>query len=101
VHGSGDPVFSDSKPFFLECTEALHQTLLTQKVTFCVLDETDPLDSAYIGVAELPLAPLASGMRVAHTLPLRVRHPKQPSFSQCMTPSVAGTRWHHGGCALG
>ncbi|XP_035828549.1 protein fantom isoform X2 [Aplysia californica] len=59
LRSTNNPEFNDHKIYSVPVTFELDQYLRTAKLQIYVFDDTDPEVEAYLGVAEIPLLPLA------------------------------------------
>ncbi|GFN89784.1 protein fantom [Plakobranchus ocellatus] len=59
LRSTNDPEFNDHKIYSVPVTFQLDQYIRTAKLQMFVFDDTDPELEAYLGVAEIPLLPLA------------------------------------------
>ncbi|BFZ12751.1 hypothetical protein BsWGS_15789 [Bradybaena similaris] len=65
IRSSNNPEFNDHKIYSIPVTFELDQYLRTAKLQVFVFDDTDPELDAYLGVAEIPLLPLAHNKPIA------------------------------------
>lgn len=65
LRNTNDPEFNDHKIYSVPVTFQLDQYIRTAKLQMFVFDDTDPELDSYLGVAEVPLLPLAHNSPVA------------------------------------
>ncbi|XP_064640394.1 protein fantom-like isoform X3 [Lineus longissimus] len=71
VQNSNNPEFNDHKSYPIPMTVDLDKYLKGQSLMVYVFDDTDPEEAAYLGVATVPLLPLAHDKTVKGTFELR------------------------------
>ncbi|XP_053402324.1 protein fantom-like isoform X7 [Mercenaria mercenaria] len=59
INSSNNPEFNDHKTYPVPMTGDLDQYLKTMPLKIFVFDDTDPEQTAYLGIADIPLIPLA------------------------------------------
>ena len=59
VPGSNNPQYNDHKMFPVPMTADLDKYLKSEALTVYVFDDTDPEETTYLGMAKVPLLPLA------------------------------------------
>ncbi|XP_060591570.1 protein fantom-like isoform X2 [Ruditapes philippinarum] len=59
INSSNNPEFNDIKTYPVPMTGDLDQYLKTMPLKIFVFDDTDPEQTAYLGIADIPLIPLA------------------------------------------
>ncbi|XP_046557106.1 protein fantom-like isoform X4 [Haliotis rubra] len=68
---TNNPEFNDHKTYPVPMTSDLDQYLRTVHLSVYVFDDTDPDDTAYMGVAQIPLIPLAHDKGVSGVFELK------------------------------
>uniref|UniRef100_K1QMS1 Protein fantom n=1 Tax=Magallana gigas TaxID=29159 RepID=K1QMS1_MAGGI len=64
IRNSNNPEFNDHKTYPVPMTSDLDQFLKTTPLKVFVFDDTDPEQASYIGIADIPLIPLAHNKAV-------------------------------------
>ncbi len=87
VESSNNPEFNDHKTFHVPMTADLDKYLKAQAIQLYVFDDADPSDAEYIGLATIPLLPLAHDKSI------------QGNFELKKNEGVTGTvevslKWH-------
>ncbi|XP_067651387.1 protein fantom-like isoform X8 [Haliotis asinina] len=68
---TNNPEFNDHKTYPVPMTSDLDQYLRTVHLSVYVFDDTDPEDTAYMGIAQIPLIPLAHDKGVSGVFELK------------------------------
>lgn len=71
IHSSNNPEFNDHKTFPVPMTSDLDNYLKTMPLKIFVFDDTDPEQTSYLGIADIPLIPLAHDKGVAGVFELK------------------------------
>ncbi|XP_052231915.1 protein fantom-like isoform X2 [Dreissena polymorpha] len=71
INSSNNPEFNDHKTYPVPMTSDLDQYLKTMPLKIFVFDDTDPEQAAYLGIADIPLIPLAHDKGVQGIFELR------------------------------
>ncbi|KAL4234620.1 Protein fantom [Mactra antiquata] len=74
INSSNNPEFNDHKTYPVPMTGDLDQYLKTMPLKIFVFDDTDPEQTAYLGIADIPLIPLAHDKGVTGIFELKGAH---------------------------
>ncbi|WAR12637.1 FTM-like protein, partial [Mya arenaria] len=71
INSSNNPEFNDHKTYPVPMTADLDQYLKTMPLKIFIFDDTDPEQTSYLGIADIPLIPLAHDKGVSGIFELR------------------------------